>query len=261
MTTKAQQPKKRTADAFHDFGRHLLAARIRCGLTQKDLAVRCKLDQSYLSRLEQGKRAPAPAQLARLAEALCVPLQWFLTGTFQPGREWNDIALEVSHLGVVDLVVSGAAVPGAFRPPEQVVALVLSGDAPHPRVVEAVPAVLAWNAWNRHLLGAYARSYDPRALHRLAWLADVVLTIDRGEGFPGGCVDPYSLEEFLRGVPAPGAGDDLGWPSADERLPPVSKRWRVTYPADLALFRERAERLLELRRSQGRGGSGARATS
>jgi transcriptional regulator with XRE-family HTH domain len=252
------QQKRRTENPFHDFGRHLLAARMRCGLTQKGLAVRCGLDQSYLSRLEQGKRSPTPAQLARLAEALSVPLQWFLTGTLQPGREWRDIALELFQLGVVDLIVTGAVIVGAFRPPEQVVALVLGGDAPDPRVLEAVPAILAWNAWNRFLLDAYARSYDPRALRRLAWLADVVLTIDRGQGFPGGCVDRYSLSEFLRSVPAPETEDDLGRPPLGARLPPVSKRWGVTYPADLASFRERAERLLELREPRQVGTGGAR---
>jgi hypothetical protein len=211
--------------------------------------------------LEQGKRAPTPAQFARLAEALCVPLQWFLTGTLQPGREWRDIALELFHLGVVDLVLSEVAVPGAFQPPEQVVALVLSGNAPDPRVVEAIPAVLAWNTWNPLLLGAYARTYDPRALWRLAWLTDVLLTIDRGQGFPGGCVDRYSLSDFLRSVPPPEKEDDLGRPGIDGRLPPVSKRWRVTYPANLASFRERGERLLELKQSQHKGETSARANS
>jgi hypothetical protein len=179
---------------------------------------------------------------------LCVPLQWFLTGTIQPRRDLRDLAIELFNLGIVDLVVADAAVPGAFRPIEQVVALVLSGNAPDPRVVEAIPAVLAWNAWNRFLLDAYGRSYDARARQRLAWLADVMLTFNKGPGFPGGCVDPFTLAEFVRHVPPPEAEDHLGRPSTDGRLPPVFKRWRVTYATDLDSFRQRAERLLELRR-------------
>jgi hypothetical protein len=49
-------------------------------------------------------------------------------------------------------------VPGAFRPPEQIVAWAIRGDHPDPRIVEALPAVFAWNRWNEHLLTGCARA-------------------------------------------------------------------------------------------------------
>jgi len=225
------------------------------------LAERCGLTQSYLSLLERGARSPTLTQLARLAEVLCLPLHWFINGTTQPGHELRDLAVELFNLGVVDLIVPESAVPGAFRPPEQVVALVLSGNAPDPRVVEAIPAVLAWNVWNPWLLEGYGRSFDARALYRLAWLVDILLTINQGRGFPGGCVDPFSLSEFLRRIPSPETEDDLGRPSSDDHLSPVFKRWRVTYAADLDSFRQRAERLLDLRRDVKGGNKRARTNS
>ena len=73
------------------------------------------------------------ADLLRLAQALQVPLQWFLTGSGKPGRELPDLALELFNLGVLDLWVGDATVPGAFRPPEQLVALAVSGSRPEAR--------------------------------------------------------------------------------------------------------------------------------
>ena len=83
-----------------------------------------------------------------------------MTGTLRPGNELNALAPELHVLGVVDLLFARGAVPGAFRAPEATVALALSGNSPDPRIVEAIPAVLAWNPWNAYLLDAYGRSYD-----------------------------------------------------------------------------------------------------
>jgi hypothetical protein len=101
--------------------------------------------------------------------------------------------------------------------------------------------------WDVGLLEAYGRRHDERAAHRLAWLADVTCTIDTTEGFPGGVEDFVRLEEYVRRIVPPAMPDSLGYPSSDGRLPPVSKRWNITYAADLATFRRRAEHLRSLR--------------
>jgi transcriptional regulator with XRE-family HTH domain len=244
-------PRDESQDFLH-LGRHLTKARALCRLTQKELAESCGLTQSDISKIEAGERWPTPLQLARFARTLGIALQWFLTGQNWPGLELRDVAIELQWLGAVDLFVPDARVPGAFRPPEQVVACAVSGDLPGPRIVEALPAVLAWNSWNEHLLTAYARSQERRAASRLAWLADIALTIHKAHGFPGGLVDPESLSRFVRRTQARPVPDDLGRPApGEENLPPVSRRWNILYAADLAQFHARASHLLTLRSEEG----------
>jgi hypothetical protein len=141
------------------------------------------------------------------------------------------------------LFIAGAPTPAVFRPPEEVLAIALAGDAPEPRILEAIPAVLAWNNWNLRLLHAYGATYDRRVVPRLAWLAAVVLAIHQGRGFPGGCPARRELARLERSVPRPQETDSLGRPAGQERLPPVSRQWNITYPASLATFRRRAEEL------------------
>ena len=148
-----------------------------------------------------------------------------------------------------------AAVPGTCRRPEEVAALVVASPDPDPRIVEALPAVLAWNEWHPVLLEAHGRVAGTRALRRLAWLAEIALTIDRAGGFPGG-LDRSRLASFIESVfrdKRPTDWDDLSRPQAPP-LPPLWKRWRINYGATLADFEERARRLLSLReQSAGRG--------
>src|SRR5262245_40879584 len=246
MARDAGQRQDIEPDLEH-LGRYLLAARRKQGLNQRELARRCGLDQAHISRLERGRNWPTLATWGKLAEALGVPWQWFLNGATQPGDDWRDLAIELYHLGIVDLLVADAAVPGAFRPPEQVLALVLARERVEPRIVEALPAVLAWNPWNLRLVEAYAYTYAARAAHRIAWLADVTCIIHSHEGFPGGCLAPWALATLTETLPPPPHEDSLGYPADGGTLPPVSKRWKVTYAATLDTFRRRAEHLRSLK--------------
>jgi hypothetical protein len=140
-------------------------------------------------------------------------------------------------------LVADSAVPGAARRPEEVIALAVSGRSPDPRVVEAIPALLSWNRISPGLLRAHGRA--KKTTYRLAWLADVALTIDRQKGFPGGC-RREPLERLLKAIGLPPesvAWDDLGRP--EEGLPrsPVWRRWKISYGAKVEDFHRRAQRL------------------
>ena len=52
------------------FGQHLRATRLACGLTQADVAKRLQVSKGYISRLEGGKARPAESTVRHLAE-LC----------------------------------------------------------------------------------------------------------------------------------------------------------------------------------------------
>jgi transcriptional regulator with XRE-family HTH domain len=229
----------------------LLRARIWRGLTQRQLAERCGLHQSVLSRIESGKREASLDEVVRLAEALHVPLEWFVTGKEQPGTALPDIAAELWHLGIVDLVVPQARVPGTYRPKEEVLALAIGTERPEPRVIEALPAVLAWNRWRPGLLEAFARVTHPKVLTRLGWLTEITLLLDRTGGFPGGLVGANDLTEFLTKVDRPHEPDDLGQPGAAAPDHRAWKYWRIAYAVELSAFRERAEKLWALREARG----------
>jgi len=232
-----------------NIGHLLTAARQGVGLTQQQLAHATKLHQGVISEMESGKRVPTVEQLLNLARVLKVPIQWFLTGSNQAGNELRDISIQLHDLYLVDLHVENEIVPGAFRADEDVIALAASGNSPSPRVIEALPAVLAWNSWRPGLLHEFAKVHDLRACIRLGWLADIALTIHANQGFPGGCKSTGALEEFVRIVAKiePGLDDSLGLAVGTEPLPPVSRRWKIHYPASLETFRKRAEHLLSMR--------------
>jgi hypothetical protein len=74
-------------------------------------------------------------------------------------------------------------------------------------------------------------------------------------GFPGGCFGKKDLAAFVKGVKKPPLDhwDDLGRPADAPPTSPLWKRWRISYPADLTAFRQRAEGLVALRQAEGHG--------
>lgn len=227
-------------------GKHLLTARVSRGFTQGQLAQASELHQGVISAMENGKRLPSIPQLLRVARVLEVSLQWFLTGSNTIGVDLPDLAVQLSVLGIADLHVADARVPGAFRSGAETIVLALAGSAPSARIIEAMPAVLAWNIESHFRLRAFADAYGDRIKYRLGWLADIALTIHKDQGFPGGCPN-WGCLEGLSEVGYPGNEDSLGFAESEEQRPPVSLRWKMGYPAPLTAFRERAERLHRLR--------------
>jgi transcriptional regulator with XRE-family HTH domain len=231
-------------------GLYLLQARKNARWSQSDLAKRAQLSQEQISYFESGRRRPTLDQLLRIARALDVSVQGLLSGSDRPGEGLADIAIELRRLGIEDLWVKDAVVPGAFRRPEEVISLALSAREPDPRVVEAIPAVLAWNELDPTLLRAYGVMTKTTA--RIAWLADVALAIERQGGFPGGC-RREPLERFLKNLETTRkllslrGWDDLGRPMSGEPTSPIWKRWHIAYAASLDEFEGRARHLSSLR--------------
>ena len=55
------------------FGRILKESRKRAGLSQEALALECKIDRTYISLLERGKRQPPLNMLFKISKVLNVP--------------------------------------------------------------------------------------------------------------------------------------------------------------------------------------------
>ncbi len=55
----------------------LTAAMRRCGMTQRDLAMRCLVSSQHISALEKGDKTPADAMIKRISEVLGFPIEFF----------------------------------------------------------------------------------------------------------------------------------------------------------------------------------------
>ena len=55
-------------------GKNVRKIRRQKGMTQEELAFEAKIDLTYIGGIERGKRNPSLLVMARLAEALSVPL-------------------------------------------------------------------------------------------------------------------------------------------------------------------------------------------
>lgn len=232
-------------------GEHVVAARKRRSLSQIALARRCGLSQAAISAIESGNRRPSLDQFFRIARALEIPIQRLIDGSDSPGWQLPDIAMQLRSLGIADLRVRDAKVPGAFLRTEEVIAHAVSSDAPDPRIITAMPAVLAWNEWDDLLMlksGSNRVSGRSSVWGRVVWLADIAHAIHQRRGFPGGCYS-HQLSSLLRHGGPPktrGVWDSLGHPMSEEPRSPIWRRWRINFDADIKEFEQRAEQLVEL---------------
>ena len=76
--TDGQRPA--TADSpIGSFGDRVREARLRAGMTQDEVALRCGLNRVTISQVENGSREIGVTRAARLADALGVSLDTLLT--------------------------------------------------------------------------------------------------------------------------------------------------------------------------------------
>ena len=224
--------------------KHLAKLRTRRGWTQRDLSLRCGLHVAVLSRIEGGRREPTVDEALRLAAALDVSLEWLATGQEHPTESLADLAMELRYLGLVDLHVPGERIPGTYRRVEEIFTRAVAEERPEPRVVEAMPALLAWNRWNPALLDAFASAtaVHPRTRNRLAWLCDITLLLERTGGLPRAIVDPSAVVAFVNKVDRPEQTDFLGRPpqEATGNRDRVMIYWKIAIYEDVRYFKDRA---------------------
>jgi transcriptional regulator with XRE-family HTH domain len=237
---------------WSEIGRHLTRARRQRGLTQRELAEKCRLRQGEISAFESSRRQPTLAQITQLARSLDVPLQWFISGSSEPALQTTgDLTLEMRFWGVLDLEGAEARVPGAFRPFEQLLAQMLRGDVVSPQLVESVPYLLATVPWRSTLVLAFTRtSDDQRVGARIGWLADVARSLNRTGGLAEAEARRPALQTLARKTAGAKADrpDSLGHPATDwSVVPAVYRRWNVTYAGSLESFKKRCEVLRSLR--------------
>ena len=150
------------------------------------------------------------------------------------------IAIELYHLGIRDLAVANPQVAAAFRLAEEVLVLALSGDCPEPRVVEAVPFLLARRSFRASVAYAFADVHDQRVKTRLGWLSDVTLALSRLSTMPVtvNARSRVDLSAFIKFGAKATESDSLGHPSHGV-LSPIWRRWNITYAGTLQDFQRR----------------------
>lgn len=75
-------------DETHEFATRVRNARLRAGLSMRELGERAGVNYTQISRYESGAAAPRPGQMLRLADALGVSVEELSTGVAgAPGRQ------------------------------------------------------------------------------------------------------------------------------------------------------------------------------
>jgi transcriptional regulator with XRE-family HTH domain len=227
-----------------EFGANLKKERERAEMTQAALSKAARVNRLRIVRSEKGLYDLRFDEVMRLAEALKVPVQRFISGQLRPSNDLSGIAVELFDLGIRDYVVAGAIVPGAFRHPEEVVTLALMGDCPDSRLIDAMPFVLATRRLTATLLISFALVHDERVMARLGWLSDLTTTLSRAGRFPVPVRNAMGLSSLIHQArPAP-TPDDLGHPAVGAKSRPLLwRRWNITYGGTMDGFTARATEL------------------
>ena len=220
------------------------------GLQQSDVARFLGISQAAVSGMESSVARLSMHRIVELARIYGLSLEWFVTGAHFPRTDVAGIAIELEHYGLWDVDVSKKQPPGAFRRVEEVVTLALC-DAPSPRIVNGLPALLLRTPWSPLLLAAFADVYQVG--RRVAWLTDLTCAIHaKGLTIPNAPIAlPLRCQQITThfknvDVSIP---DSLGTPTENPKtLSRAHRRWGITYDQTIEDFCKRAALLLRQRR-------------
>jgi transcriptional regulator with XRE-family HTH domain len=237
-----------TIDEYREgFGKLLRRYRKLTGWNQEALARALSVDRSLISRWESGNREPGLWDVVRTALALGVPVSALVTGSAVPKGGSEVVWLELAYRGA-PLLAAGSLPLWSVRPVHETIADVLVHT--EPRLIDYLPGLLLLEDFSpRALWGLCA---DLSVERRLGWIADIALGAAREGWVATHAHQSTALRTVLELVARPGREanvDSLGFVSSDpRRLPPVFKRWRISYDGDLDRFKAAAQELDKARR-------------
>ena len=67
-------------DILEAFGNHVRARRVQIGVSQEKFAAKCKLDRTYISGIERGKRNLSLRNIKVIADALDTTISELMKG-------------------------------------------------------------------------------------------------------------------------------------------------------------------------------------
>jgi transcriptional regulator with XRE-family HTH domain len=251
IVTNSDYRHTRSVDTATDWqaglGERLRQHRRAAGWNQERLAAAIEVDRSLVSRWESGTREPGLWELVRAARSLGVPVSTLVTGSSElpggPDTVWRELGARGAPY-----LSAGTSPLWALRPLYESVAEALVH--PDPRVIELLPGLLLLG--DVPARGIAGLCTDWGIERRLGWVADVAVTLSAAGTLQAPAPRARALTTILELIPRPAAADpldSLGFPSpAPGRLPPVFKRWRISYAGNLQRFTAAAEELAAARR-------------
>lgn len=226
------------------FGERLRRHRKLAGWNQEGLARALSVDRSLISRWESGSRKPGLWEVVRAARALGVPVSALVVGSegLVGGTDvvWQEIAARGAPF-----LATGTSPLWALRAVQESVADALLH--PEPRVIDYLPGLLLIEDFPPRALWGLCADWGVE--RRLGWIADLALGLTREGGIPRHPPRTRALLHLLELCSRPDPDeepDSLGFPATEPGgLPPVFKRWRISYDGELERFGVAAKELTE----------------
>ena len=90
--------------SYKALGRNIQKARMRCGLTQEQVAVRLKVTQNYYGRYERGEVKPSLNRLEEICEILSTPIEEMFYGTYDPEQFDKPLPPDETATGIAKML-------------------------------------------------------------------------------------------------------------------------------------------------------------
>lgn len=233
--------------AIDSFGKYLKRARRAADLTLEELGARTGIAPSSLSKFEREVSSPSFLAVVGLARELSKPLLYFATGRDRTADDPKELAVHLAYWGVSDLSPSEALI-GESRQLEEVIPQVLRiGTA---RLVEALPALLLKHEFQTAELLAHADRYAVR--RRVGWISEIASWVSARVStnwiapsahrrLENVCKAAWERTEDWDVV---GRRSSVSPEYAKAEVPPISRRWKVYFPATQERFLQRSSSIL-----------------